>query len=522
MDIQSLLAKIEKKNLILFLLFTAFGLVVYSGFYLYELPNPDAIWNGVYFKSDWKWEAGLGRYMIRVFLWMFSNMIHPSVFTIISILILAAICVIITDIFSLEGICALLGGMILIVSPAVVGTLSYYYCGLSYFIAYFFAVLTTWIICKKKTILAAVLGIILLCLSLATYQAYIGIVVIVSLLYLILLFLENNSSGREIVERIVYMMFTVGGGVVAYLVSNTIIQNRWGIGAEESRGFSQMGQIPASQIVQLIRNCYTYSYEYFFSTEMINNTYGMRKLLNGICLLLLVSLLLYRIMKLKGKLPVQLMATGGILLIPIALMSITVVTWGVNIYDTTGSIMLPGMNCIYIFLLCLIKDKKKNIIDFFLGIGSYVSIILIGFSLFILVLSAQTYHKISMNRMDHISKSILNRIDGVVDDSDSYEICIIGQAKNGNFPEQYPELLDSLHWLTASYGTTWGNYFADLECYRNYFQQYCGRLYHRCPIETYYEIVESDFYHEMGVFPDSDSIAVYQDSVIVINLSYVK
>ena len=51
---------LKKDNVILFLFYIIVGLVTYSSFIVFELSNPDTIWNGIYYKSSWVWEAGRG------------------------------------------------------------------------------------------------------------------------------------------------------------------------------------------------------------------------------------------------------------------------------------------------------------------------------------------------------------------------------------------------------------------------------------------------------------------------------
>ena len=121
--------------------------------------------------------------------------------------------------------------------------------------------------------------------------------------------------------------------------------------------------------------------------------------------------------------------------------------------------------------------------------------------------------------MDYLAKSITYDIEKQVDNSNEYVICFVGQVEKGNYPEVYPELLDSLHWVTASYGTVWDDFLGTQECWKAYIKQYTGKQYKRCSEEDYEEIIKSEFFHNMNNYPDENSVSVYNDSVVVVRLS---
>lgn len=250
--------QIVKNNLLLYAVFVFIGNVVYKSLVINNLPNPDAIWNGLVYKDNWRWECSLGRYMIRIFQNLFDNIINPITMTMLSICCIAAVCVIVINIFSLEKGYGVLGGCLILLTPAVAGVLSYYYCSLYYMIAYVFAVLAAFIMCKKKTIIWGAEAALLLCLSLATYQAYVCCTVVIVLLYIIMQLLKAECDYRECGYRVVYMGSIFIVGVVLYILSNKFMQFIWQVSAEEGRGFSSIGHISMGKLPELLKNTYVY------------------------------------------------------------------------------------------------------------------------------------------------------------------------------------------------------------------------------------------------------------------------
>lgn len=503
-------------------LFFLVGILVYSSMIVNELPNPDAIWNGLYYKDDWRWEVSLGRYMLPVFMKVFGYAINPPTFTILCIVSMAIVGCLLCDLFELQGIRAVLCGMFLICSPAVAGTLTYYYCSLYYMMAYLLAVYAGWIICKKKSIKFNLVAVIYLCISSATYQAYIGVVLVIVVMHKLQQLIKEDIEIKVLIREFLNAGITVAGGILAYLISCKMIQNVLGIVAESGRGFSKMGNIPLKEIGNLLKNCYIYTYQYFFSTEMINNEYGFKKELNFLFGIILFAGFVTIIIKMKKSIVHKFLAIGMLMCIPIAVMSITIAASDVSIYDTTGVIMLPTMNYIYILLLILLRDCNTDIKNpcNIKGIYVYIIPILIAINLFSFCISMQSYAKTCKNKYDYLVKEIAHTISL---NGKEHALCFVGKVENGNYPELYPELKESLHWTTASCGMIWDTFSGRQSCWRQYLKQYTGRQYDGCNSKEYDDIINSAEFKTMNNYPDENSVAVFENeektrTILVIKL----
>jgi hypothetical protein len=491
------------------------GFIVFLNRIIYELPNPDAIWNGMVWKDLSGWETSLGRYMIGVWQTLKCNTINPTITAVVCIVILAGICVIVVDIMDIRGIgWQIVVAVLISLSPSVGGTLTYYYCSDMYMFAYLLSVLAVWIVVKKREIWWYVLASVCLMLSLATYQAYLPIAIVISVIYIVKNVLDSEVEFRQLICKAGILIIVGISGIILYLVGFKLVQIFAGVTPEAGRGFSQMGVISIANMPKIIIGCYRKFAEYYLSTMMINNKYGFRRLIN---IIFFVLCILIGICFLKKELDFTRKIVFVIMCVtfPLAAMSICIMAPEVSIYDTTGSIMLPTMNYVYVFVVAIInlldiKSKLKKLI----GTITIASIVMVVYMLLVMELQGQIYQKKYMDKTYAVAQNIIFEINKF----DCNKLCIIGTMENGNYPEQYPELKESLHWLTASYGTIWTDYNGTQGCWQHFISNYGGADYCVCSIDEYKNIVETQEYKDMTTFPKEGSVGIIND-VIVVKLS---
>lgn len=172
--------------------------ILYSGYIVGELPNPDAIWNSVLYKSGYRWELQLGRFMIPLFQKVLGSAISTSFVTLLFILILGVSCLYIVDILEIEKKAyRYVAGMMIIISPNVQSMISYYYCSVGYIVAFLMACIAVSLLIsdyddRRREIKGLLAATILICLSVGTYQAYIGVVITIGVIYAVLGILKKK------------------------------------------------------------------------------------------------------------------------------------------------------------------------------------------------------------------------------------------------------------------------------------------------------------------------------------------
>lgn len=202
--------------------------------------------------------------------------------------------------------------------------------------------------------------------------------------------------------------------------------------------------------------------------------------------------------------------------LPMATMIISIIAPDVSIYDATGVPMLPTMNYIYVFAIILLqiltgKGKIQLIQEMWL-LGSEILIIMM---LLTMESQGQVYQKHNMEKTYYVACQMVDEIEKI---GGEHKICIVGEMENGNYPELYPELQESLKWLTASKGTIWKNYAGAQNGWNMFMKQYIGKSYSICKSTKYDDIKTTTEFQGMTNFPEEGSVQLIDD-VIVIKLS---
>lgn len=236
------------KSSFVFIIFFLMGSMIYFAKIVTDLPNPDAVWNGMFFKDNCGWEISLGRYVIGLLQVFRTYIINTTFITLVCMLLLSFICIYVLKIFDIRTLgWKLLVGALIIISPTVGSTLTYYYCSDFYMISYLLAVLAVWLMLREGKASLFVSSICLM-LSAAIYQAYISLAILLCFIYFIQMSVDPEANDKEILEKTI--RFLTGGfaGVVLYLISNKAVQKICMIDAPQNRGFAQMGTIDFKHI----------------------------------------------------------------------------------------------------------------------------------------------------------------------------------------------------------------------------------------------------------------------------------
>lgn len=120
--------------------------------------------------------------------------------------------------------------------------------------------------------------------------------------------------------------------------------------------------------------------------------------------------------------------------------------------------------------------------------------------LLLLELSGQTYMKHNMRKMDMVAERIVTSMEELQGYTEEQKVCMIGTMEAGNYPELYPELRESLHWVTPYYRTVWETFDGCQNGWKAYMTQYMGKKYSTCTWNEYQNLISSDEYSKMNDF----------------------
>lgn len=496
------------------LLFFSASVIVFIQRIVWELPNPDAVGNTIY-KSGWGDEFKAGRYGIRFLQELRLGFVNTSFATVLSLFFLSFTYILLIKLFEIrQRVWQIVVGALLIVSPFVGSTLSYYYCSDMYFLSCFFSVAAIYILAHMQGKKYVAFSALLLCLSCCIYQGYLSLAITLCLMFLIKMLIDKEDIKQALMQA---MRFLTGGicGILLYFVSSKLIQKWSGVSATDDRGFSRMGQISLSQLPSQIKGCYYCFIDYFFRGTFIYNYFGGRRTINFIFFLILIVLLLL-ILCTKRTWVNRILLVGMVLCVPISTMSILILAPEVSISGTTGCLILPAMNCVYMLGILFLKGlEKENVLGLKSSIVLLTASIAVCWMLLLLELAGQTYIKHYVKKTNTVAGLMIREIEDAVDNSNEYRLCIAGTMESGNFPDLYRWWEQSLHWTSMHQKTIWVDYYNAQRCWCSWMANYCGKSYSQCGMDEYDRLKEEGFFDNMPCFPDEGSVVVRGDIIVI-------
>lgn len=146
------------------------GVIAYFPLITRPLTNADGITISVTYKSSHDWENSLGRFGLQYIDQLRGNFIFPELTTFFCLFLLAWIVVLTIKIFDIHKKSARVAvGILLILSPSVSNTLTYYYCSDSYMIAYLLSVIAAFLLLTRTGVLSWLTAVAAVLLSLTLY-----------------------------------------------------------------------------------------------------------------------------------------------------------------------------------------------------------------------------------------------------------------------------------------------------------------------------------------------------------------
>lgn len=499
----------------------ALGILLYFPMISKWLTNPDGVWNGLLYKWAYGWEDSLGRFGLRFFAKAKGYFILPSFQTIGNLLLIAIIAVLLFVLFDMESFFWGIGiGALLICSPSLCSTLTYYYTSDAYIMAYLFSVLFVVILAKTSGKLGLAISIFLLAGSMSLYQAYTGTAITLCLLYILFILLEKKGWKAALKVSVRFLAGGVGAFAL-YLLTFTWYCQKRGIYPEQSRGFDSMGRIPFDRLVVLIPRAYRYFFDYFLTDKLYNNSWHFRGKCNAAIMLLLLIIIIAIIIneKIYQLISDMILIILCVLLLPLAFMSIVVLAPKANIEAVTGILMLPHMNFFYIFLAVLVGKTLKTIrIATVLKILSAVCCVHIVITLGLYTQIFQNCMEYDLNRSYALGIRIVSELENLPQYSSGMKLAVGGRAESGNYPRGYPEMYTVVKGTAAEYGFFWSDLSGSEWCWNQFLRQYLGLEYEMCEDEEFTSIFNSPEYEQMPIFPYDGSIRII-DGIAVVKLS---
>lgn len=198
------------------------GLIAYMFTFTNKLPNHD----DVFFMFEKGATIEIGRWGLELLSCIFPDYSMPWIYGLITLMCLSVSAGLIAYTFRIHGKLpqVLLGGLI-VVFPTMIGVFSYMFMSSSFAFAFLLATLAFVLVSRDRNpVKNAVLGTLLMILSLSIYQAYISLTVSLLVVYLIQKLIKTDASAKDIVlSGIRYICFALAALVLYYGITRLIL-----------------------------------------------------------------------------------------------------------------------------------------------------------------------------------------------------------------------------------------------------------------------------------------------------------
>lgn len=509
-----ILKKIGKKNINNIIVFFTIGMLAHAGIWLYKIASTDCNTAGLfYYTLDW--EVTLGRWLIRFVDGIRYYLSVPFFAGPIAVFLFAIGTVIIINILEIESDATryVVGGF-LMVTPTIGNTLMFYYCADSYALAMIFACLYVYIVKKKASSIHFFLAVCSLIISLGLYQAYLGVAAVLCAAVLILMIINDESSITDILKKAGFMLVSAGTGVVLYYCITQSLLRMKKLSLADYGGANNIAGTSILDIKIAIALSYQKFIQLFWGLSRSKYHSFYRGSYYAWCVAALFIYVFVIIIKRKRiyKEPIK-MGILFVLMLIVPFLSgiIMLIVKGhsIHILMCQSYFIIIGVVAAVILRFDNNMTNERTVqitCSIFLGL-----VCLMGVELSAINNSTYEYNHFIRNNMS----TTLNRVLAQAESLDGYtkemEFAFAGQPLNGYPVESYLEKMAFLETDTL-YDD---EYRFNLAMIDNMFKEDIGCAIKMCDSATFEEMVNSDEFAEMPIYPDKGSVKIVSNCVLV-------
>lgn len=291
---------------------TAFiiGLITHMFMFVNKLPNGDDV-ASMYHNFSM---VTSGRWFDKPAMTLSSYYSMPWVTGLVALFFLALSVVLVCRILEIRraGSVILTAGL-MATFPALASYFSYMFYADLYMIAQFMSLLAIWL--AKKYSWGCCLGALLLACCLGSYQAYIGIAVVICLLSLLQEILANEKSWPQVFGLGLRYLVTGILGVLAYFLILNWLLDYLQVALVDYQGIDSMGRITMKELGKILPKAYKDFWNYFALGTYFDSPLYIKIIYTclGVTGLLLVGIALVRRGSYKNKLSLLLLPLFALL-----------------------------------------------------------------------------------------------------------------------------------------------------------------------------------------------------------------
>lgn len=497
----------EERRKFRLIIITAVGTGILSYFYLMidGYMCPDGLTEGLYYYTNWDWALRNGRWVIEHLLKLFGHyVVIPSLIVIVYSLCIAVAVNILSKLWNIRETCFLiLASALLIANPTVIKQLSFAYMALAYSFAFLFSVAFCYLV-PKKNWLCVIAGGALLMLSFGLYQTYVAAVLMCILITVIL----NLLDGGKLLSQIKLVLKYAVVFVIAYVVNTAIYMKE--IKDRGLKTASRVSEFSLHNIFKKLRTSVPETYRILFS--YFNDAMLKRKyfylVFFFICVMVMIGLLicLFR----KHAYVSVVFAVLGIIALPVAANVIKIFLPDEGIWDP--------MKYHYVLLIpfgfAILERQGPGKLR---ALGEYACSLCMFIILVTYVVSANATflcYRISYHEIQTETQMILTDIyelDGYK--PNETRIVFAGFPRDDEVRKHIGTYKYAISLtVNAAYWEDWNGL---TNCRYWYLMDYCGIDAGWFSKEEYTDIIRSDTFKDMHVWPAEGSVRMFGDMAVV-------
>lgn len=216
-------SKITKNDILSVVIVFLLGIINNFQFFITEGVAPDAL-SPADFNVAGTWEIQLGRFGIKYINLLRFGLVNKFLIILISLAFLALAVVFITRTFEIKNkIVIVIVSIIVAIAPQFTETYFFIYCADAYCFAFLTASLTIFFLKKaEKKKWNYIIAIICTILTCSMYQAYLGVILGLTVIYAIDQLLKNRDI-KQVILNALKNTVVIGAGVILYYVILKII-----------------------------------------------------------------------------------------------------------------------------------------------------------------------------------------------------------------------------------------------------------------------------------------------------------
>ena len=501
-----LLAEIPIQVKYAFIFAFIFGYIINLYAFTNIIPNSDGL-SRVY---DTQQMTVSGRWFLHYVSMLNGYIEAPALIGFLSVLFISVSSALTVDLLRIESkICAVLVGILMVSIPSLAYTYLYMFTASAYMFAVMLAVVAVWVTGKYR--LGFIPGILVLALSIGTYQTYISVAAALALCFI----MKEAICGNDALKKALKQLLMIVAGFVVYWIILKIFLAVKDLQLLSYKNIDSAGSgMTIGSLIQSVITCYRDAYYYFTKPgEVISYLTKTIVVLNW-CTGLVSLFLIVKVAKIKElhRRPAD---------IAVFIIALVLFPLGVNcmlLFSSQAPIMRYAFVYFYILVIFLVSivvkecEHGNNAYKAFRLVSKAQICILVVMVLFFAQIDNLAYieSETAQRSSERFATTLVSRVEGTEGYYEGMEVVVVG-----TFPSDiYYSDIEAFN-LVKHYSSPSSSIFIENKHIYYYLNDWLNVQWTEPAEDTFEEVTATTEFQEMPLYPDSGSVKIIDDKIVV-------